>query len=91
MSLNKDYPQAFQQSQAKGQAGKWKIRHTGGGRSSVPAHNGTETKRDNKVKVLESPVFVPFTRVSTLRKALQKVDDTLGECMNTPGVKFVEQ
>ena len=52
------------------------------------------TKKDpqegSRTKVLESPVFVPFTMDSVLRKALQKMDDTLGECMNTPGVRFVE-
>ena len=32
-----------------------------------------------------------FTRDSKLGKALQEVDDTLGECMGNPSVRFVER
>ena len=43
------------------------------------------------MKVVESPVFVPYTRDSRLRKALQAVDDTICQCLGSPGVKFVER
>ena len=41
--------------------------------------------------MVEAPVFVPYTRDSTLRKSLQRLDDTLGECLGSPGVRFVER
>ena len=43
------------------------------------------------IKVVESPIFVPFTRDSKLRKTLQQLDDQLGECMKSPAVRFVER
>ena len=40
---------------------------------------------------MKTPVFVPYIRESKLRKNLQQVDDTLGECLRSPGVQFVER
>ena len=47
-------------------------------------------KEETKVKVTETPIFVPYTRDSTLRKALQATDDAIGEACGNPAVRFVE-
>ena len=87
VSLGKDYPKPYQQRQPGDNPRKWRVKQ--------PTPAPTRTQKDpgggTRVKVLESPVFIPFTWDSMLRKALQKVDDILGECMNSPGVKFVER
>ena len=44
-----------------------------------------------KVPVVETPVFVPYTKDSTLKKKLQEVDRMLGEATNSPTVRFVER
>ena len=90
ISTSKDHPQAYRQQNKKGYTNRWNIGQPerSDGRPSPPP---TKEKQESKVKVLESPIFIPFTKDSTLRKALQVVDDTLGECMNTPGVRFVER
>ena len=43
------------------------------------------------IKVVETPIFVPYTKDSALRKRLQEVDDTIGEATNAPAVRFVER
>ena len=52
---------------------------------------GTQRATSQKVKVVESPVFIPYTRDSKLRRALQEADDTIGEVLGTPSVRFVER
>ena len=42
-------------------------------------------------KSYRSTIFIPYTRDSSLKKSLQKIDDTLGECLGSPGVRFVER
>ena len=41
-----------------------------------------------KAKVIDSPVFLPYMRDSTLRKSVQELDDSLGECMGAPAVCY---
>lgn len=41
--------------------------------------------------MVESPVFVPFTKESRLRKRLQVIDDTIGESTRSPGLRFIER
>ena len=43
------------------------------------------------VRVVETPVFIPYTKDSILRKRLQEADDKLGVETNSPSVKFVER
>lgn len=43
------------------------------------------------MKIVEVPIFIPYTKDSQLRKGLQKVDDTLGETKGTPSARFVER
>ena len=43
------------------------------------------------VRVVETPVFIPYTKDSVLRKRLQEADDKLGVETNSPSVKFVER
>ena len=53
---------------------------------------GRQTKEGNGVeKVVETPIFIPYTKESRLRKQLQELDDTIGEATNSPGVRFVER
>ena len=40
---------------------------------------------------METPIFIPYTKDSTLRKRLQEADDRLGVETNSPSVKFVER
>ena len=83
----KDHPASTPPGGKKRQGnrnGKWKV------------HSQNEQERfkntpGTRVKIVESPVLVPYTRDSKLRKALQVLDDTLGVCMGTPRVRFVER
>ena len=43
------------------------------------------------VRVVETPIFIPYTEDSTLRRKLQEADDRLREETNSPAVKFVER
>ena len=43
------------------------------------------------VRVVETPVFIPYTKNSALKKMIQEVDHRIGEATNTPSVKFVER
>ena len=52
---------------------------------------GKDKGKGEKVKMVETPIFVSFTKDSKLRKRLQEVDDTIGEATNSPGVRFVER
>merc|ERR1711867_412183 len=58
----------------------WKVH----GRTRLNTATTEPTGPSVKIKVIETPVFVPYTRDSKLRKALQMADDTLGECLNNP-------
>ena len=51
----------------------------------------TREAAEKMVRVVETPIFIPYTKDSTLRKRLQESDDKLGEDTNSPGVKFVER
>ena len=41
--------------------------------------------------MVETPIFIPFTQDSELRKRLQAEDDVIGEATGSPGVRFVER
>ena len=45
-----------------------------------------ETGDKGRVKVVETPIFVPYSKDSVLRRKLQEVDDTIGEATNSPAV-----
>ena len=68
--------------------GKWRV-HSHQDTPRDP--DRTAQKQGTKVKVRETPIFIPYTRESVQRKALQSLDDTLGECMGSPSVRFVER
>ena len=51
----------------------------------------TPNAEEQKMKVVESAVFIPYTRDSKLKKALQAMDDTLCQCLGSPSVRFVER
>ena len=91
MSRSKDHP-SIQPPKRKGPRPRtgWKVKGPG------ESQNNTDTKEEGtgpraKVKVIETPIFIPFTRDSVLKKALQNLDDTLGEAMGCPGVRFIER
>ena len=42
-------------------------------------------------KVVVTPIFIPFTKESGLRKHLKEVDDDLGKATNSPAIRFVER
>ena len=44
-----------------------------------------------KVPVVETPVFILYTKDSALKKRLQETDRMLGEATNSPTVRFVER
>ena len=47
-------------------------------------------KEDGEVvKVVETPIFILYTKDSSLKKRLQELDDKLGEATNTPASRFV--
>ena len=50
--------------------------------------DGTEGR---KVENIETPIFVPFTKESKLKKRLQEVDRLIGEATGTPACRFVER
>ena len=41
--------------------------------------------------MVETPVFIPFTKDSRLRKRLQELDYQLGEATNSPAARFFER
>ena len=87
VSQMKDHPVITKGKRGNlGRNGRWRVQHPQQQHEPLP-NTGTITK----VKVIESPVFVPYTRDSKLKKALQTMDDTLGECMGSPSVRFVER
>ena len=49
---------------------------------------GTE---GGKVENVETPIFIPFTRESKLKKRLQEVDRLIGETTGTPACRLVER
>ena len=44
-----------------------------------------------QVKVVETPVFVPYTLDSNLKRRLQELDDKVLESTGSPAVRFVER
>ena len=45
---------------------------------------GRQRKEGNGVeKIVETPIFIPYTKESKLRKKLQELDDTIGEATNS--------
>ena len=63
----------------------------GGRRVDVTSPEGKAPGKAEKVKMVESPTFLPYTLESKLRKRLQETDDSLGEATNSPGIRFVER
>ena len=41
------------------------------------------------VKIMETPMFLPFIKESVLRKALKEVDEVIGEATGSPSLRFV--
>ena len=41
------------------------------------------------VRVVETPIFIPYTKDSTLRKMIQAADDKVGEETNSHTVKDI--
>ena len=92
MSEAKDHP--IPQHKPGSNVGKgakkgWNIRKESKGHHKDPGH--TKHKDNVKVKVVESPIFIPYTRDSKLRSSLQEADDTLGEIIGSPAMKFVKR
>ena len=52
---------------------------------------GGEKEGKGRVKVVETPIFIPYTKDSALRKKMQEADDRIGEVTNVPAVRFVER
>ena len=50
-----------------------------------------EKEVPQKVKIVETPIFVPYTPDSQLRKTLQDKDDTIGEVTGSLAVRFIER
>ena len=48
-------------------------------------------RKEERVKIVETVVFIPYTRNSELRNTLQTKDDELTSTFNSPGVRFVER
>ena len=70
---------------------KMKARLAGdNGRMTLPSEEQQATNIPRQ-KVVETPIFIPFTKGSILQKEMQQHDNILGEAMNAPGVRFVER
>ena len=55
-------------------------------------HQETEGgEEQNKVQVLETVCFLPYTLQSILRKRIQKADDRIKEAMRRPRIRFVKR
>ena len=50
-----------------------------------------EKETPQKVKAIETPIFVPYIPDSQLRKTLQDKDDAIGEVIGRPAVRFIER
>ena len=52
-----------------------------------------EDRQENKPRqlVVETPVFIPYTRESVVKKRLQEIDNLMGEATEYPAVTFVER
>ena len=87
VSMNKNYPTKALDHTTSHR--KWRVTTTN--IEKPPNTQGKSQGNSPKVKVLESLVFVPYTRDSVLRKGLQRLDDILDEAMNSPGLRFVER
>ena len=57
-----------------------------GGKDAPQGEEGKEAMR-----VVETLVFIPYTKDSYLKKRLQEVDNMLGEAIGTPACRFVER
>ena len=44
-----------------------------------------------KILNVETPVFIPFTKESALKKRLQDIDKLIGEATRSPAARFVER
>ena len=85
-SLDKDFPtKTGPSSPTKDQPQSWKVK------GPASRQNGTQDRKEIPCKVVEAPVFIPYTRDSKLRKSLQALDDKLGKCLGSPSVRFVER
>ena len=88
VSGNKDYPTASQPRQRREPGNRWRVSN------QQPRPQETEIPdqgKEKKVKITEAPIFIPYTRDSMLKKNLQRIDDTIGECLGSPAVRFVER
>ena len=41
--------------------------------------------------VVATPVFIPYTKESAVKRRLQEVDNLMGDAMGYPSVRFVER
>ena len=55
------------------------------------AQGGAQSSRVSRVKMVETPIFIPYTKDSVLRKTLQAMDNLVGETTNSPAARFVER
>lgn len=90
VAMGKDYPEMAVKKEAGGCTGKpdWK---------KTWKHREDKEDRDigkdggGMIKVVEMPIFIPYTKESSLRKKLQELDDRIGEATGTPAPRFVER
>ena len=62
-----------------------------GRRVDVTSPEGKAPEKADRVKMVETPIFIPYTLESKMRKRLQEIDDSLGEATNSPAIRFVER
>ena len=67
------------------------LERKGKGRGVDVTTSGEKQTKEEKIKVVETPIFIPFTLESRMRKRMQETDDVLGEATNSPSVRFVER
>ena len=48
-------------------------------------------EKEGRYMVVETLVFIPYTKDSVVMKRLQEVDNLMGEATGTPSVRFVER
>ena len=48
-------------------------------------------KARRKVKVVKTPIFIPYTKDSLFKKTLTEADEAIGEAIGSPAIRFVER
>ena len=85
--MNKDYPTKTEGREGEDKNSRKKKDKSRQERGGDGGHQG----EDESSIVIETPIFIPYTRESRLRKNLQETDKLIGEATGSPRVKFIER